>query len=247
MVNYFPIILATFFGLIPTILWLWFFLGEDKNPESKKTIIEVFLYGMVFALIALYFLNYLKSYFTYHEFGFALLFLGIILVPFIEEITKYLSFRFTALKHHELDEPVDFMIYMITAALGFAAMENILMSFSLTHETNLIESMFFLNIVRLVGANFLHALCSAILGYFLALSFYRLKDKKRLILIGFTLATLLHISFNLIMMNVTQAESLNNFILYFSLLIMLLLGTFILVLQCFRKLKKLKSICLMNS
>ncbi|MDD5606805.1 MAG: PrsW family glutamic-type intramembrane protease [Candidatus Pacebacteria bacterium] len=239
MVNYFPIILAVFFGTIPAILWLWFFLAEDKNPESKKTIIEVFLYGMLFALITLYALYFIKPYLAF--------FLLIIIPAFSEEITKYLAFRFSAHKHHELDEPVDFMIYLITAALGFAAMENILMSFSSFLINPGIMPMFVLNIIRFMGATFLHALVSAILGYFIALSFYNLKNKIKTMITGFVLATFLHILFNLTMIKIIQATKLNVLILYIFLLAILMIGMLIFIFKCFKKLKKLKSICQMNS
>ena len=44
----------------------------------------------------------------------------------VEEVVKFMAIRFMILNDPEFDEPVDAMIYMITASLGFAAIENIL-------------------------------------------------------------------------------------------------------------------------
>ncbi len=243
MVNSFPILSAAFFGTIPAVIWLFFFLPEDKNPESKKIILEVFLYGMLFALIALHALFFVRPYLL------AFFLVAILFSAFFEELTKYLTIRLVIFKHHELDEPIDFMIYMITAALGFAAMENILYSFTgflTSSETFGIatQSMLWLNLIRFTGATLLHALVSAILGYFLALSFYH--SKKRLVVFGFLIATLLHVLFNFIMIQVVQATQTIVLVNYFVLLIVLMVAMLMFVLLCFRKLKKIKSICQKN-
>ncbi len=238
-----PIIIAVFFGTFPALIWLFFFLSEDKDPECKKTVLEVFLYGMLSALVALYVLSYVIESYLLTFFLVAILFSA-----FFEEITKYLTVRLVIFKHHELDEPVDLMIYMITTALGFAAMENVLYSFtgflSSPAETFgiIAQSMLWLNLVRFTGATLLHALASAIVGYFLALSIYY--SKKRILITGIILATLLHVSFNLVMIQIMQAVQTTTLLIYFFLLVLLMMAAIIFVLNCFKKIKKIKSICL---
>ncbi len=260
MVNYLSIIMSFFFGTIPALIWLFFFLPEDKNPECKKKIIEVFLSGMIFALIAIFPIFFIKPYIiglmessflkliSFYFFGCSVVFLTVIITPFFEEIAKYLSVKFSVFKSKELDEPVDFMIYMIVAALGFSAMENILYSFEfyLSSDSFYNTTLFvvFYNIIRFIGATFLHALASAILGYFWALSFYHLKHKKKIMVIGFILAIFLHGLFNWVIIAIEQAIELKtNPLIYFLLLILLISSMLIFVLKCFEKLKKIKSIC----
>ena len=55
--------------------------------------------------------------------GLLYIFLG---VATIEEIAKFLVIKIKVLKSSELDEPLDIPLYMIIAALCFAAVENIL-------------------------------------------------------------------------------------------------------------------------
>jgi RsiW-degrading membrane proteinase PrsW (M82 family) len=41
-------------GLLPALLWLWFFLKEDsKRPEPKWLILAAFLAGMLAVILAL--------------------------------------------------------------------------------------------------------------------------------------------------------------------------------------------------
>jgi len=87
------------------------------------------------------------------------------------------------------------MLYMIIAALGFAAFENILLLFGLM-ETYSASDIFLVNTIRFVQAVLLHALASGILGYFIALSFYKKKRRGFLTILGLLLATLLHGLFN---------------------------------------------------
>ena len=39
-------------GFAPPLLWLWFWLKEDKRPEPRKEIMIVFLAGMAMVLVA---------------------------------------------------------------------------------------------------------------------------------------------------------------------------------------------------
>ena len=160
-----------FFGLAPSIVWLWFFLKKDKHPESKRMILRTFFYGMLAtvptALIELGFFETVKT-FPIPSLLFAILY-ALVGIGFVEEILKYLVVKKTVLNHREFDEPVDAMIYMIVAALGFAALENLLILLPMIANFQFFDAAF-VSIFRFVGATFLHALASGLVGYFLALS-----------------------------------------------------------------------------
>ena len=49
-------------------------------------------------------------------------FLGVL--AYIEEAVKYLAAKTSALRSKAFDEPVDAMVYLVVAALGFAAPQN---------------------------------------------------------------------------------------------------------------------------
>jgi RsiW-degrading membrane proteinase PrsW (M82 family) len=114
-------------------------------------------------------------------------------VALIEETLKYAAVRFTVLKRSELDEPVDAMIYMVTAALGFAAIENVLFLIpafegGFGHGIGLTAS-------RFIGANLLHALSSGIVGYALARHLFS-PWRRHAVFAALIAASILHALFN---------------------------------------------------
>ncbi len=230
MIYLFYIIL----GLAPSIIWLLFFLRKDSHPESKAMIFKIFIYGMLSAVVAaiieiaifkvfpLSNVPSLLRIILYHLIGIAL----------VEEVIKYLVVRQNVLKNPEFDEPVDAMLYMIIAALGFAALENIFVIFGEPFINTITLTGF-----RFIGATFLHALSSATVGYFLALSLCETKKRFRLIATGLIIATLLHGLYNFSIINI---ENSINFIF---IPIIILIGLAFFVSFGFKKLKRIASTC----
>lgn len=191
----YPLLLP--FALAPSLIWLAFFLRKDTHPEPNRMIVKVFLAGMLITIPAIFIETFLEGFFSSFSLpriGFLLLYflLGIALV---EELLKYLVVRFGVFSNAALDEPVDVMLYMIIAGLGFAAFENVLLLFRLI-QTYPATDIFLVNIIRFMEAVFLHALVSGLFGYFIALSFLKKKHKGFLLFFGFFSATVLHGLFN---------------------------------------------------
>lgn len=115
---------------------------------------------------------------------------------FVEEFVKFYAIKLMILNNAEFDEPIDAMIYMMAAALGFAAIENTLIVFQ-THPDGVAVTINTL-ILRFIGATLLHALASGLLGYFLAISWFFQHHRKKLIIIGLLIATLFHFTFNIL-------------------------------------------------
>lgn len=188
-----------FLTFVPPLLWLMFYLRQDRHPEPKLLLLLTFVGGMVSVVVAIVGeclfaqlmnggsctqgINYMgQNAFT--------LFLGI---AFVEEYVKYLVVKFLVLRRTDFDEPVDAMIYLITAALGFAAIENALFIFPLFHQSTLLALEITTN--RFLGANLLHALSSAIVGFFLARAWFS-PHRHHFIGIGLVIAAFLHALFN---------------------------------------------------
>lgn len=185
------------FALIPPIIWLLVYLREDNRPEPLHLLLLTFLGGIAAAFVALLLQNVLFAGMDPYR-QFLIVFAGIAV---IEESLKYIAFRILAVPHKDFDEPVDAMIYMVTAGLGFAAIENFLFLFFKSYDPNLI---FGENLVsgaqlsgaRFIGANQLHALASGVLGYFFAKSWF--PPKRHFVLLGLLFASALHAVFNYI-------------------------------------------------
>ena len=235
-INY-PIYIL--FGLAPSIIWLLFFLRKDSHPESNSMILKIFFFGMLAALpvamLEIGFYEQLKSLgFPIFLSRIIYVFLGI---AFVEEIFKYLVVKKWVNRDSELDEPVDIMLYMIIAALGFAASENLLILFPLLNPFQFFETAV-VSILRFVGATLLHTLTSGLIGYFMVLSFLEAKNHSK-IAKGLFTATALHGLYNFSIMEVSGSlKFLIPIFILVSLAVFLSLG--------FDKVKKLASICKLN-
>lgn len=192
-VTYYALLIVL--GVIPSLIWLFYYLRKDCHPEPKYLVTKTFLMGIIISPIAiilqLWFASAMSALFPGSPPRGAAFFLWAALV---EELVKFYAVREVALRDPEFDEPVDAMIYMITAALGFAAMENILVMFQVLPDGA--NAAFSVWTLRFLGATLLHTLSSAIVGYFLALSWFFQHHAKKLVVIGIIIATLFHFTFN---------------------------------------------------
>lgn len=232
-----PIILAP----LPSIIWLSFYLRKDKNPEPNRLIIKIFFLGV----LSVPFAGILEQLFFLASEKYSFLSKVVVVVTvfaLIEEFLKYLAVRFGILKNAEFDEPVDAMIYMIIAGLGFAAAENIYF-LSQIHSQNqhFLETLEFLT-TRFLGATFLHALACGITGYFLAASLLVRRGLRKIFLTGGIIAaTLLHSIFNYIIILNSQGE-IDAVGRNISLFVVLAVAAIIISLM-FKKIIKYRSIC----
>lgn len=213
-------ILLTF---VPPVLWLLFYLREDRHPEPKTLILLTFVGGMASALIAMLAeiaaLGGPEMAFSDSSLLRQNIFIFFLIIGLIEEYVKYLPVKFLVLsrcRNHQkcdFDEPIDAMIYMITAALGFAALENTLFLFPFFKENVYLGLEVAAN--RFLGANLLHALSSGIVGYFLARSFFS-PYRRHFMALGITTAALLHTIFNYLIL-VREALPQGTFYIIFLL------------------------------
>lgn len=196
------ILLSLLCGILPSILWLIFWLREDKEkPEPRKRILEAFLGGMACILLVLP----LESL-VFHTAGSPspTPFYVVFLWAAIEESLKFAACYFLVLRTRDDDEPIDSVIYMIITALGFSALENSLFLFHpLFYDNNLLGGLVTENL-RFIGASLLHILSSSIVGIFIAFSFYKPKVHKKVnVLIGLFFAILVHSFFNAVVADKT--------------------------------------------
>jgi len=199
-------------GMLPSLIWLVFYLRNDAHPEPKYLITKTFLMGIILSPLAVLFQRLFADITSTIAPGVfqtrgPSFFLWAAL---IEELVKFFAVYFIVIKSPEFDEPADAMIYLITAGLGFAAMENILVLFRVAPDGFMAPGAFADAIriwgLRFIGATFLHALSSALIGYFLALSWFFDHHRKKLLLIGIIIATLFHFTFNMFISASTTPE-----------------------------------------
>lgn len=212
-------------GFIPALFWLWFWLREDKaRPEPKALIASAFLAGLAVVTVTLPLQRYALDHFedvTYiGTFAFpSLIFVWVI----IEEILKYCGALIVVLWNKAVDEPLDTIIYMITIALGFSALENALFMFTPLAEGRFTESIL-TGHFRFLGATLLHILASGTVGVAMALAFYRSKIVRILsATAGLCLAIVLHTLFNYFIMDASGETILTVFLFVWMGVIILFL------------------------
>lgn len=179
------VILSVILGFLPSFAWLAFFLKEDVHPEPKKIIAKTFAVGGLIALLVAVLQFPIREFFDgldVERYGVV----SLLTASAIEEIFKFSAVYLTVGRGRFLDEPIDAVIYMIAAALGFAFVENAGFLVSLKEWPEI----FTVLSLRFAGATLLHALSSGLVGYYWA------KGGRIFILKGLILASLLHAVFN---------------------------------------------------
>lgn len=217
-------------ALAPGLAWLLFFLKEDIHPEPKRLIFYTFGTGILMSIPVILIQVFSQSLIASIGGG---IIITVILFAFIEEIFKFFSAYLIVGRSSELDEPVDFMIYMIAAALGLATIENffILSELVISGGIGVISEASNIIILRFVGATFLHALASGLVGYYWARGV--IEKNKHYISLGIIFATLIHGVFNFLVLAFQNLD----YLIYPSIF---LIATSTLIFKDFEKVKKIK-------
>ena len=177
-------------GILPAILWLWFWQREDSaKPEPRGLIFLLFLSGMVSVLLVIPIQKFAAD-------NIASSTLLLSSWASIEELVKFIAFFVIAAGSRFTDEPVDYAVDMITVALGFAALENALFLIDPIQHSSFISGLLTGNL-RFIGTTVLHIASSAFLGLFMGLAFFGGAFKRFFYLIlGLLTAITLHTLFN---------------------------------------------------
>lgn len=188
------VLIAIIAGIVPGFAWLVFYLGEDPHPEPRRLIVFTFLVGMAYGFFTIAieeFFNNFGANAGLQEFSI----ISLVCLALIEEIMKFAAAHFAINKSPAFDEPIDAMIYMIVAGLGFATLENIGAVVNLPAHATMLPAIFETVSFRFVGATLLHSLTSGIVGYYWALGIAR-KRIPHYVAIGIVIAAAIHAVFN---------------------------------------------------
>jgi len=162
--------------LLPAAFWLWFFIRRDRHPEPAWLLVRTFAYGAVAWGLAA------AMELSIHDLPQP--FVVLILVALLEEGAKFLAAS-TAVRERDFDEPMDGLVYAVTAALGFATVESVTYGFGYGAGVAAWHGLV---------TTLAHALFSAPVGYALALS--RFVPGRWWRTRGITVSVILHVLFN---------------------------------------------------
>ena len=176
-----PLLHALLVAFIPSALWLWFFYRKDRwEPEPKALVIRVFLLGALACGPVYLIERFLPLPPTMlHEF--------FIRVALTEELFKILPVVWLAWRHPEFDEPMDGVIYAVSAALGFAAAENAVYA---------LQAGNLLAIVRGFTSTLVHVALSGMVGYAIGMARFGRPYRTVVAVAAFAAAVALHGAYN---------------------------------------------------
>ena len=218
MPGFTRIIIVLLLSVLPCALWLWYFSSRSLYKRAARRVL-----GLTFALGALatvpaLFLNLAGQSLFIDLFGHTershILTLLFVVGP-VEELLKLLVVYFYAYRRKEFDEPLDGVIFSATAALGFAAVENV---FYLARNDPALV------LLRGPLSNPGHALFSALWG--LGLSKAKaapnmIGARLPIVARGFLMASLLHSLFDLLLLTADRLS-----VVFFALLIAVMAALF---------------------
>lgn len=188
------LILLLIVAVAPSLFWLRYFYKKDKyEPEPLSWIVKVFLLGALLTVPVL-FIEIFASVFLSE------LAIAVVVAPITEECGKLFIVYRSVYQTREFNEPVDGIIYAVTAALGFAMVENIFYIFAipLTELAVLFWAIFLRAVLSVPG----HALFSSISGYSLGIAkFGNPQNAQRIIFTGLAGAIIFHALFNYLLID----------------------------------------------
>lgn len=203
-------------GLLPSCIWLYFLLKEETRcPEPKKIVTLAFVAGMAAVPLALPLEQFAKD---------ALVGSTSILIAWalVEEMLKYIMAATFILWRRIVDESPEYVIYMITVALGFASAENMLFFFAPLSRGEF-GMAFFTGNLRFIGSTLLHVIASAAIGFAFAFSAnFRPSTRTVAAALGLILAIALHSAFNMLIIAPGTSTALTAFFLVWTVTIIFL-------------------------
>lgn len=170
-------------AVVPSLLLLWYFHRRDLHREPALALLLVFGGGILAVGPVLAVARPIDPWVAAISgpvaYGLASAFLQAA-VP--EELFKFVVVRFAA-RRGVFDEPMDGIVYGVTASLGFATFENVV------YVTN---GGFAVALTRALTAVPSHAFLGAIMGYFVGRAKFEPARRRTLLIWALALPTLLH-------------------------------------------------------
>ena len=186
-------------GLMALLSCLIFLIAKNLHKKiTIKEFIRFFLGGVIIAPLVIILETFVINKSTILaklpvlEFRFLVVLAG----AAAEELTKFTVALILSKKISYPKEPANIIIRWMIVALGFAMVENIMVSVGLISSGETIITALSTLIGRFTGANSIHSICAEIVGFSYALSLFR--KNKSYLFIGITSAIILHTIFNFV-------------------------------------------------
>lgn len=205
MASIYPFLYAFVAGILPSLLWLFFFTREDASHKRPRGIIfGCFLGGAISVIIAIFAEKIIADSVSDPSMRYTLW-------ATFEESIKFIVAGFIIFNTRTTEDPVDIMVYCASVALGFAAIENTLFILGPLSHGSLVQAIITTN-MRFIGATLVHVVSSSLIGFMIGYVFYHGRLAKMIAgLAGLAGAIALHATFNLSIINASSLDTLKAF------------------------------------
>jgi RsiW-degrading membrane proteinase PrsW (M82 family) len=177
-------------AVAPSAFWLWYFLRRDRlRPEPRFLVRRVFALGALAAVAAVIVQVALFNATGLWE-GRASGWNPVIvaaLVGLTEEAVKFAAVYFGVYRNAEFNEVMDGIVYMVTASLGFATLENLAYVLWGGFEVAVTRAL-----ISVPG----HAFFGALMGFYMGVAKFAGPLERRWLFRGFLLAAFAHAAFD---------------------------------------------------
>ncbi len=223
--------------VLPVIIIGNYVYKKDRNSESHKLLLKLFLGGMssgIMVLLVSEIFNLFPFFLTpIEELNLFQLFIYVLIkIAFIEELCKFIFTYFISYNNVEFDEAIDGILYGVFVALGFAFLENLFYVFGYGFSTGLL---------RAITAVPMHASAGIIMGYYFGLSKMskynnKLSLEKKYLVLSLLIPILLHCVYDFLAFSGNQLFV----ILFYILIVIMYVISFIKINKFFRINTKMK-------
>lgn len=191
-------------GILPTFLWLWFWIQEDgEHAKPMGIIFLTFISGAIGLLLLLP----LKSVIVGLHISPQVI---TVIYAFFEEFLKYSIVSLIVFRGDGVTRPTDYTIFLVTGALGFSALENTLYLIEPIARNTDLGTILITGNMRFLGATVLHSISVALIGVLMGLA-HNFGGLWRTFYawIGLFIATGLHTVFNYFIIQDTRQSTIN--------------------------------------
>ena len=199
-------------ALLPTLALLSFFMYSDKFVEPKKNVLSTFILG-IFIIAPLEVFHYGTEMIIGEPIEYNAFFRAFFKAAFLEELFKFCVLYFFCTKFTEFNEPMDGIVYGITASLGFAFWENL--EYIYIRDEFVIKEALQTAWLRAFTAVPSHAFDGVIMGFFIGRHYFRDYKTNTNLILALLIPVTLHGFYDWVLME----ESINRNFMYLVMIV----------------------------
>lgn len=182
-----------FISIVPGAFWVWYFYRQDHlDPEPWWLVLKSYLVGALAVIPVSIVERPLAPYLSHGANPLVAIILSIAIIGVTEEFFKFLAAYVSVYRQKDFNEVMDGIIYVVTAGLGFATVENLFYAAAYGLRVGA---------VRAILTSLAHAGFSGIVGFYFGMARCHPERRGFYIFIGLTQAAILHGLYDYFIMN----------------------------------------------